>query len=180
LIHVDVRLFETLKKSEVLSVPILKRLNVGVALVAIELLHDLRNMELPEEEEETPQGMIKSYNKNRQMMECYSRLIQFLLSDALQLSEKTEQIIIDIIVECTSLEFLCELAGGYYDSTLKEIRKFDADQAVALLDQKLNVSPDQIVSLGGTRSSDPLVSAFYLRRTHVILDNVVVAMYQYW
>ena len=139
-------------------------MSIGIALVAIEQLTDLRNKTI--EDEESPAGIIENYNKNREMVECYNRLVQFLFSESLQMHEKAEPIISEMIVEFKSLAFLSELAGGYYDSSSKEIKKFDADQAVVLLDTKLALSADEIAAMG-EHASHLLGAVLDVRRSEV-------------
>jgi hypothetical protein len=169
------RLFETLKKPEVLPHPILKRLNIGVALVALELLTTLRDKVI--ENEESPNGLIESYHKNREMVECYNRLVQFLLGESLQQQEKSEPIIAEMIVEFKSLAFLSSLAGGYHDSAARDIKKFDADQAVALLEERLTLNAEEAYSMGDS-AAELLNGVLSVRRSEVFKVNLAHAIHQ--
>jgi hypothetical protein len=162
------RLFETLKKPEVLPHPILKRLNIGVALLAIEHLATLRDKVIADEE--SPSGLIESYHKNREMVECYNCLVQFLLGESLNQQEKAEPIIAEMVVEFKSLAFLSSLAGGYHDSLARDIKKFDADQAVALLEERLTLTSEETLSMG-ENAAELLNGVLFVRRSEVFIVN---------
>jgi hypothetical protein len=103
MLTLDARFFETLKHPEYLPTPILKRLSIGIALLAIERLTELRNIVIDQNGEFES---ILSYNRNKEMAECYNQFLHFLQGDSLTVQEKQEEVVIGMIVEFKALVFL--------------------------------------------------------------------------
>ncbi|KAI8896593.1 hypothetical protein BC833DRAFT_597009 [Globomyces pollinis-pini] len=141
--------FLYLKRSELLPIPTLKRLNIAAALLAIEELARLRNTQL----DPAPAEILKHHQR---ISSCYLKLIDFLQGDSLTIQEKSESIVTNLLIEFKTLYFLADLAGGYMkDGIHHQYVKEEAKQRCSLLlsineEDSQNFSPDLLPNLNET------------------------------
>ena len=82
----------------------MKRLNIALALLAIDEVATLRSQNESQNETEDEQSLeAKNYISSKQMATCYRKLVTVLCSDSLALSDKADDIVITLLVEFKNL-----------------------------------------------------------------------------
>lgn len=101
------KFFDFVKKPELLSYPILRRLQMACCCLAVEELcqtrQKLANPEISVEE---------NYEFHSRISQCYDKLLHFLASDTLTIIEKDEPAALDMFVEFKIHYYVSCLAAG--------------------------------------------------------------------
>ncbi|KAI8896772.1 hypothetical protein BC833DRAFT_596291 [Globomyces pollinis-pini] len=125
-------IFQVLKKPEILPLSTLKRLNIATALLAIEELTNLRASDLDSD------NQMQTHTIYKRMASCYARLVEFLMSDCLSLSEKSEKMVKNLFVEFKTLQFLADISAGYLQQG--QLGSYVTEEARNIAAERLSIS----------------------------------------